>query len=92
MVKHTRKTWTDFWGQLFQVGSHENSPDHWPILENKARYIFDTLPLTESSEILDLGCRNGVLDIRLARLGTQVADVDLIGPLSDEARNLAQQE
>ena len=92
MVKHTRKTWTNFWGELFQVRFHENSPDHWSILENRARWLFDTLPLTEGSRILDLGCGNGVLDICLARLGAQVTGVDLIGPVLDEARSLAQQE
>lgn len=80
------KTWDEFWGLFLQVTFHLNNPDRWSSRERKAQWFLNTANLKETSNILDLGCGDGLLDICLSRKDINVIALDRCQTVLEHAK------
>jgi ubiquinone/menaquinone biosynthesis C-methylase UbiE len=80
------KTMDEFWGQFLQVTFHEGKPERWTTREKKAKWCMEHLNLKADSNVLELGCGDGIVDIWLSRLKCNVTAVDRMGSVLDHAR------
>lgn len=81
------KTMDEFWGHFLQVDFHEGKPERWTVREKKAKWCVDHLNLKAGSNVLELGCGDGIVDIWLSRFRCNVTAVDRMGSVLDHARN-----
>jgi 2-polyprenyl-3-methyl-5-hydroxy-6-metoxy-1,4-benzoquinol methylase len=88
-VKTIQKTWNEFWGKFLLVTFHRDNPDKWKPVEAKAAWVWENAKLKYGSQLLDLGCGSGMLDICLAKLGTNITAIDRIEPVLEIARKEA---
>lgn len=81
------KTWSEFWGKFLHVDFHLQNPERWPSRAKKADWIIRQVSLTTQSQILDLGCGDGLLDICLSRMGHFVTAIDSDLLVIENAKN-----
>lgn len=81
-----RKTWCEFWGELLFRRYHQDDRRHRATRANRAAWLFAALDLAPGTQVLDLGCGDGLLDLFLARLGAQVTGVDRLAAVVAQAR------
>ncbi|MGD9201610.1 MAG: class I SAM-dependent methyltransferase [Chitinispirillia bacterium] len=87
-----RKTWNEFWGEFLPIQFHKDNTDRWTEREKRAKWIVDLLDLSPGSNILELGCGDGLLDICLGRLGMDVTGVDRIEKVMELAKSEVKHE